>query len=77
MSTKGDPNAVWVATDLDIDIAIQPGSVPKDLDSLYEFSQCMNEFLIKQGSAWANFILFDSDGNEQCSLRYDFTIIEK
>jgi hypothetical protein len=76
MILKGDPNAVWVVSDLNVNIAIQPGFIPKTPEELFDFSQCLNEFLILKGGTWSNFILFDSEGDEQCSLRYDFDTIE-
>jgi len=71
------PNSVWVSCDVDIDIQMQPGSVPVEPDELFDFSQCMNAFIIGKGATWANYVLFDNEGKPVTSLEYEFVLDEK
>ena len=71
-----EPNSVWVSCNLDIEIKIDPGSVPKDAEELMAFSECMNEFIVKHGAAWANYVIFDEDGSPVASLEYEFAVDE-
>jgi hypothetical protein len=71
------PNSVWVSCDVDIDIHIEPGSVPNDSDQLFDFSDYLNDFLVREGGTWANYVLFDNKGIPVTSLEYEFEVHEK
>lgn len=66
------PNSVWVATDINVDIPMKPGSVPKTFDDLMDFSDCLNEFLVQNGAQWARYILFNETGNPVCDIGCNF-----
>jgi len=70
-----EPNAVWVSSDIDVEIHIKPGSVPKTLEDLEHFASAMNEYLIPRGAAWSKFVLFDETCSPVVSL--EFELIEK
>jgi hypothetical protein len=72
MDLTANPNALWVVTDVQVDIKIAPGSVPKTFEDLGEFSCATNSFLIENDATYANYILFDSEGNAEYSLEYVF-----
>jgi hypothetical protein len=67
-----EPNAVWVSTDLNIDIHINPKEVPKTFDDLMDFSDSLNEFLVQNGAQWARYILFNETKNPVCDIGCNF-----
>jgi hypothetical protein len=66
------PSAVWVSTNIPVDIQIAPGKVPKTFDDLMHFSDRLNAFLIKKGAQWVRYTLFDEHAQPMASLDCDF-----
>ena len=67
-----EPNALWVSTNIPVDIQIAPGKVPKTFDELMHFSECLNDFFIEKGAQWAKYTLFDEHAQPVASLDCDF-----
>ena len=76
MKLTADPNALWVITDVQVDLNFYPGSVPKTFEDLENLSRGCNSFLIENDANYANYILFDSEGNAEYSLEYVFDFLK-
>ena len=67
------PNALWVATDVDVDIpAPEPDSVPTNVDQLIDFSEYLNPHLTARGATWAKYVLFDNQAKPVAAFEYEF-----
>jgi len=66
------PGAVWVASDVNLDISIKPGSVPKTYEELVDFSEAINHHFVLHGAAWARYLLFDEKAKPIVELKYEF-----
>jgi len=71
---KAEPNSVWVSSDIDIDIEIRPGSVPRNTEELADFADNVRPALVAEGASWARYILFDENGDP--SIEFDETFVE-
>ena len=60
---KGEPHSVWVSSDIDVEITVKPGSVPKNAEELADFAGKFSPALADHGASWARYILFDENGN--------------
>ena len=67
-----EPNCVWVSSDINVDIHMKPGAVPKTQDELIHFSDCLNVFLAQNGAQWARYVLFDENAKPAIELDCEF-----
>lgn len=70
---KGKPNSVWISTDIDVEITVKPGSVPKNAEELADFAAKLSPALADHGASWARYILFDKNGDPD--IEFDETIL--
>jgi hypothetical protein len=74
ISFKPEPNAIWVATDVDCDIEFKPGSVPKTAQQLVEFADKFNQFVVDKKGSWVTYAWFDDGGKLIGSMEFEFAI---
>jgi len=69
---KGEPNSIWIASDIDVTITMNLESIPKDEEALERLASAMSPFLMENGGSWARYILFDGDGDLKVEINETF-----
>jgi hypothetical protein len=72
---KAEPHSVWVSSDVDVEITIKPGCVPKNAEELENFANSVSPALVAHGASWARYILFDENGDPD--VEFDETFYDK